>query len=104
MISLAHASGTDGTAAHIPEKDAVSTVQHTEPSSYTRGRSEEKRLLRKIDWHLLPAIWLLYLIAVRTYTRAGIAPNIFENIRLIAAPENDSIWTELTLAMPGWQA
>lgn len=55
-------------AAGTPEKDAFSTVQHTGPSSYTGGTPEEKRLIRKIDWHLLPAIWLLYLIAVWKHT------------------------------------
>lgn len=54
----------DGT----PEKNAFSTVQHTGPSSYTSGTPEEKQLISKIDWHLLPAIWLLYLIAVRKHT------------------------------------
>lgn len=52
-------------AAETSEKDAVSTVQNTGTSSYTYGTPEEKRLVKKIDWHLLPAVWLLYLIAVR---------------------------------------
>lgn len=55
----------DRATAETPEKDAVSTVQHTGSSSYTCGTPEEKRLVKKIDWHLLPAVWLLYLIAVR---------------------------------------
>lgn len=58
-------------AADAPEKDAISTVkdaistvQQAGLSSYISGTPEEKRLISKIDWHLLPAIWLLYLIAV----------------------------------------
>ena len=57
----------DRVASDIPEKDALSTVQHTAPSSYTNGTPEEKQLVKKIDWHMLPAIWLLYLIAVWIY-------------------------------------
>lgn len=57
----------------MPEKDALSTVQHTGAASYTSGTPEEKKLVQKIDWHLLPAIWLLYLIAVRGQTHRDLA-------------------------------
>lgn len=65
-------------AADAPEKDAVSTVQHTGPSSYISGTAEETRLIKKIDWHLLPAIWLLYLIAVRKHTHSDTPQPIFK--------------------------
>lgn len=72
-------SSPERAAAETPEKDAVSTVQHTGSLSYTCGTPEEKQLVKKIDWHLLPAIWLLYLIAVRR-PKHYIAPS---NIRAL---------------------
>lgn len=93
----------DRAAAETPEKVAVSTVQQTGPSSYTCGTPEEKRLVKKIDWHLLPAIWLLYLIAVRKHKQC-IVPSNIKSARLTAAPEHNSIWTEPTSVTPGWRA
>jgi hypothetical protein len=62
-------AGPERVPSNMAEKDALAKMQHMRPSgsSYTSGTHEEKQLVKKIDWHLLPAIWLLYLIAVRIF-------------------------------------
>ena len=38
-------------------------------STYVPGSEEEKKLVRKIDLYLLPAIWLMYLFSFMDRTK-----------------------------------
>lgn len=48
-----------------PEQKLETGAEADESLGSVDGASAEKTLIRKIDWHLLPPVWLLYLLAVR---------------------------------------
>jgi hypothetical protein len=48
---------TGAIVEHVPNK----TIQGVEDINI--DPEAEKKLLRKIDWHLLPMIWVIYLLS-----------------------------------------
>lgn len=43
------------------ENDYDKTGNQEEPPAYVPNAAEEKRLVRKIDRHLLPMLWVMYM-------------------------------------------
>lgn len=60
----------------LNEKDLVERVEqaNSDEPNITWTKDEEKRLVRKIDLMLLPAIWLMYLLSYMDRTKSALLP------------------------------
>jgi hypothetical protein len=54
-------SGTDSAIVKDPSTTEILAVQD-EAARWINGTIEEKRLVRKLDWRILPCTWVLYLL------------------------------------------
>lgn len=72
-------------------------VECFEKASLTRiDPEEEKALVRKIDVHLLPCIWIMYLLSYMDVSSA-LQPRFLNHLI-------NPVSSERTLATPRWQA
>lgn len=55
--------GLDGKAQHIDSADA----------EYVEGTPEEKKLVKKIDYHLIPILWAMYVFNYLDRTNIGVS-------------------------------
>lgn len=56
ISSIEHTSDS-GDAPRLDEKEANHIV-----SEWQEGTEAEKRLVRKLDWRILPCTWILYML------------------------------------------
>lgn len=54
-------SGTDSGIVKDPSTTEILAAQD-EAARWVNGTIEEKRLVRKLDWRILPCTWVLYLL------------------------------------------
>lgn len=93
-VAAFKADHNNGPEQEKPETGTqVINESHIDPVERT---SAEKALIRKIDWHLLPTVWLLYLLAVSP-PKDGCNYLNTKNSLLLR-----SIWIEETWAMREW--
>lgn len=53
-----------GTGSDIVKDTAIAevTAAQDHATQWTNGTAEEKKLVRKLDWRILPCTWILYLL------------------------------------------
>lgn len=54
-------SGTDSGIVKDPSTTEILAAQD-EAARWVNGTTEEKKLVRKLDWRILPCTWVLYLL------------------------------------------
>ena len=54
-------SGTDSGIVKDPSTTEILAAQD-EAARWVNGTPEEKKLVRKLDWRILPCTWVLYLL------------------------------------------
>ena len=54
-------SGTDSGIVKDPSTTEILAAQD-EAARWVNGTTEEKNLVRKLDWRILPCTWVLYLL------------------------------------------
>jgi len=68
----------------VMNEEDKTVVQHVDEArkgslaetEYVTGTAEEKRLVRKIDRHLLPMLWVMYILNYLDRTNIGVSPAI----------------------------
>jgi glycosyltransferase involved in cell wall biosynthesis len=56
-------------AAEVEEVDRLKSLNNVDVSGYVPDTEEERKLVRKIDFYLLPTIWLMYLLSYMDRTK-----------------------------------
>ncbi|KAI5361269.1 Putative MFS transporter superfamily [Septoria linicola] len=71
-------SMAEGHIEHVPSHDEHCDKQQVDfehaqqlAATYVPGSPEEKALIRKLDWRLVPTCWLLYLLSNVDRTNIG---------------------------------
>jgi hypothetical protein len=70
---------------HELETQEQTDATRSPSPGYIAGSKEEKDLLRKIDWHLIPILWAMYVFNYLDRTNIGVCEIIY------------SLWHQLTL-------
>jgi glycosyltransferase involved in cell wall biosynthesis len=55
--------------AEVEEVDRLKSLNNVDISGYVPDTEEERKLVRKIDFYLLPTIWLMYLLSYMDRTK-----------------------------------
>ncbi|GMK53978.1 hypothetical protein CspeluHIS016_0105640 [Cutaneotrichosporon spelunceum] len=61
-----------GEPVHVEQQpDLYDKAEHPAAAEYVPGTAEEKRLVRKIDLHLIPMLWIMYVLNYLDRTNIG---------------------------------
>lgn len=56
-----HEKDNDGKCAHVEHSDEQRGMANDDPEAGQRNLDqEEKKLVRKLDWIILPVLWIMY--------------------------------------------
>lgn len=56
-----HEKGNDGKCAHVEHSDEQGGMADGDPEAGQRNLEQvEKKLVRKLDWVILPVLWIMY--------------------------------------------